>query len=321
MNDPSPKQGPPKATSTTRPRPAASWSGPDRLGQKTQRVWAILCRACNKFLQIDGTLWAGAFAYNAFFSLFPLVILLFTIVSSFVGRDRAGKEVIAYVESYVPISGAMQILIFNTIAGVINARQQAGAIAFLILIWAALQCFTTLISATNRAWGTAGYNWWRLPLKSLVLLGITAGTVFLGMAVPVLMRMAKGWLFPAQEFHSWVYGLGGFIIPWLVMFFGLSLFYRLAPRRPTRFAEVWAAALCATVLLRAGESLFVIYLKDFATLNAVYGAFGGIMALLLWIYVSGCIFIFGACLCTSQAEMRLPHGNPLGATSQAAPPK
>ena len=52
-----------------------------------------------------------------------------------------------------------------------------------------------------------------------------------------------------------------FFIPLLVVFFSLSLFYRLAPRRPTRFAEVWAAALCATVLLRAGESLFVIYLK------------------------------------------------------------
>jgi len=51
-----------------------------------------------------------------------------------------------------------------------------------------------------------------------------------------------------------------------------------------------------------GESLFVIYLQDFATLNAVYGTFGGIMALLLWIYLSGCVFIFGACLCASQAE-------------------
>jgi uncharacterized BrkB/YihY/UPF0761 family membrane protein len=45
-------------------------------------------------------------------------------------------------------------------------------------------------------------------------------------------------------------------------------------------------------------------MNHFATLNAVYGAFGGIMALLLWIYVSGCIFIFGACLCAGQAEMR-----------------
>jgi YihY family inner membrane protein len=87
-----------------------------------------------------------------------------------------------------------------------------------------------------------------------------------------------------------------------VVFFSLSLFYRLAPRRPTRFAEVWAAALCTTVLLRAVESLFVIYVKEFATSNAVYGAFGGMLALLLWIYLSGCVFIFGACLCAGQAE-------------------
>jgi Ca2+-transporting ATPase len=83
------------------------------------------------------------------------------------------------------------------------------------------------------------------------------------------------------------------------------MFYKLAPRRPTRFAEVWLAALVATLLLLAAESLFVIYLKNFSTLNAVYGAFGGIMALLLWIYLSGCIFIFGACLSAAQAEDRL----------------
>jgi len=44
--------------------------------------------------------------------------------------------------------------------------------------------------------------------------------------------------------------------------------------------------------------------KNFATLNAIYGTFGGIMALLLWIYISGCIFIFGACLCAVQTEGR-----------------
>ena len=275
---------------------------PGRLGRVTRRAWAALYVAVKKFLGIDGAQWAGAFAFNAFFSLFPLMVLFVTIASHFVDRDRAGKWVIAYTESHVPLSGAMQHQVFGIIAGVINARQQAGAAAFLILVWAAIQCFTTLICATNRAWGAAAPNWWRLPLKSLVLLSITAGAVLLGTALPVLLKMAQGWLFPAHGFRSAVYGLGSFLIPLLVVFFSLSLFYKLAPRRPTRFAEVWAAALCATVLLRASESLFVIYLKDYATLNAVYGAFGGVMALLLWIYLSGCVFIFGACLCASQAE-------------------
>lgn len=282
------------------------------LGQKIHRAWTMPGLAAKTFLQIDGTQWAGAFAFNAFFSLFPLMILLVTIVSSFVDKDIAGKVVIAYMESYVPISGEMQHLIFNGIAGVINSREQAGLVALLALVWTAIQCFTTLIVATNRAWGTEVYNWWRLPLKSLTLLGITAGAVLLGMAVPVLIRMAKAWLFPMVEFRSWVDNLVSYFIPSVVVFFGLSLFYRFIPSRPTRFSEVWVAALCATVLLRAAESLFIIYLENFATLNAVYGAFGGIMALLLWVYVSGCIFIYGACLCAGQAEMRsLPEKTPV----------
>ena len=280
----------------------ANFNKPSRLDQKTRRIWAILYLAVKKFLRIDGAQWAGAFAFNAFFSLFPLMVLLVTIASYFVDQDRAGKEVVAYIERYVPISGEMQHHIFNAIAGVVKARKHVGAIAFLILVWVALKCFTTLICATNRAWGISDYNWWRLPLKSLVLLGITVGAVLLGMAGPTLVRMSKIWLFTESNFHSWVYDLGSFFIPLLLVFFGLSLFYRLAPRRPTRFNEVWIAALCATALLQAVESPFIIYLKDFTTLNVVFGVIGGIMALLLWIYVSGYIFIFGACLCAAQAE-------------------
>lgn len=298
------KQSAMGVVSTIRSRLAAPWRWLGRLGPNPRQVWAILSLAVKKFYRIDGAQWAGAFAFNVFFSLFPMIVLLATIASFFVDRDRAGKEVIAYIESYIPITGAMQGHVFDTIAGVITAREQAGAVALLILVWVALQCFTTLICATNHAWGRAGYNWWRLPLKSLALFGITAGAVLLGMAMPVLLKMAQNRLFPVGDALYRVYLLGTLVIPSLVVFLSLGLFYRLAPRLPPRFSEAWVAALCATVLLEAAESLFVIYLKKFATLNAVYGVFGGIMALLLWIYLTGCIFIFGACLCAAQAESR-----------------
>lgn len=274
---------------------------PSQLDQKTRRGWAILCLAVKTFARIDGEQWAGAFAHFAFFSLFPLIVLFVTVASAFIDRDRAGNEIIAYVETYIPIGGEKQSYIFDTIAGVVSARGQAGTVAFLMLVWAAMQSFATLISATNRAWGAEVRNWWRLPLKSLVLLAIMISAVLLGIAMPVLAKMTKDWLFPANILSSWVYALGSFVIPLLVVFLSLSLFYWVAPRRPMRFAEVWVAALCATALLLAAESVFTIYLTNFATLNAVYGAFGGIMALLLWIYLSGCIFIFGACLCAAQS--------------------
>jgi YihY family inner membrane protein len=287
---------------TTYPQRPSPIARPGRIGTASRRLGTILWLAVKKFSRIDGAQWAGAFAYYAFFALFPLVVLLVTITSVFIDRDKAGREVIGYVESYVPINGEMQHHIFDTIAGVVKARGQAGLIALLMLVWVATQVFTTLICATNRAWSAEVYNWWRLPLKSLALLGIMASALLLGLAVPILARMANAWLFAAHGFHSWVYQVGSFSIPLFVVFSSLSLFYKLAPRAPTRFAQVWPAALGATLLLRAGQSLFVIYLRDFATLNAVYGAFGGIMALLLWIYLSGCILIFGACLCAAQAH-------------------
>jgi YihY family inner membrane protein len=270
-----------------------------RIGKVLRRLWTILRLAVVKFSRIDGAQLAAAFAYYAFFALFPLIVLLVTIASAFIDRKEAGKVVIRYVESYIPISGEMQHHIFDTIGGVVKARGQAGVVAFLMLVWGANQIFTSLILATNKAWNKEMYNWWRLPLKSLALLGTMAGVLLLGLAVPVLAKMANDWLFPVHGFLSWVYGLGSFSIPLFVVFISLSLFYKLAPRRSTRFSQVWVGALCATVLLRVGEVLFVIYLRDFARFNAVYGAFGGIMALLLWIYLSGCIFIFGACLCAS----------------------
>lgn len=266
----------------------------------SRQGWVTTRHAARIFFQIDGAQWAGSFAFHAFFSLFPLMVLLVTIATAFVDQERAATAVIAYVETYVPIGGDRQSYIFDTIAGVIHARVRAGATAFFILNWVTLQLFTTLISATNRAWGVAAYSWWQRSLKSLLLLWITAGVVLLSTGALILAQMAKNFLFPMNELHFSVYALVSFFIPLLVVFFGLSLFYRLAPRRPTRFSEVWAAALCTTVLLLVAEGLFVIYLKHFATLNAVYGAFGGIMALLLWIYLSGVIFIFGACLCAAQ---------------------
>lgn len=145
------------------------------LGPKARRLWAILYLAVRKFLQIDGAQWARAFAFSAFLSLFPLMILLVTLASFFIDRDSAGRALIAYMESRVPINIEMQRYIFDAISRLVKAREQAGVVAFLILAWAALQCFTTLVRVTNRAWGNERYNWWRLRLKSLVLLGVTGG--------------------------------------------------------------------------------------------------------------------------------------------------
>ena len=99
--------------------------------------------------------------------------------------------------------------------------------------------------------------------------------MFLGMGIPMLMRIIKVWLFPTSAIISWIYPIGLFLVPWLIVFIGLSFFYKLAPRKRTHLKEVWVGALISTIFLQAGGNLFVLYLKEFSSLNVVHGAFGG----------------------------------------------
>jgi len=274
-----------------------------RFKTKSYPVWREFEEAATAFLRIGGAQSAGAFAYYSFFSLFPLIVLFVTIASVFISRAQAGAEVIAYLENYIPINADMQNYIETTLAGVVNARGQASVIAFLMLIWAAMQFFITLIGATNRAWDSALTNWWQLPLKSFLFLSIMIIVLLLGNTLPMFAKLIQDWLLPITDRNLWLNTLLNNCIPIVVVFFSLMLFYKLAPAKPTHFSKLWVPALYTTIALRVAESLFLIYLRDFSTLNAVYGAFGGIMALLLWIYVSGCIFIFGACLCAAHAQV------------------
>lgn len=270
--------------------------------QQARKAWTVLRGATKRFQYIDGGQWAGAFAFNALFSLLPSLVLFVTLASSFVDPDRAGKTIITYLESYVPMNAEMQGRIFAAIAAVIDARGRAGVLALPMLIWSALQCFTTLVRVTNRAWGDERYDWWHLPVKGLVLLGTTGAAVVAGLLGATLASVGRRWFLPVSGFSSGVYTFWGFVVPLLVLCASLTLFYRLAPRRPTKFAEVWPAALCATALFQLTESLFVVYLQNFSKLNVLYGAFGGVMAFLLWIYLVGCIFVFGACVCAARAR-------------------
>ncbi len=268
-----------------------------------RRGWTTVRLAAGKFYHIDGGQRAAAFAYSAFFALFPLIVLFVTAVTLFTDRGSAVRIVISYVERFVPISGDMQSYIFDTVSHVVRARGQAGAVALLMLVWVSSQFFTTLIRAANRAWGTVGADWWRLPLKSLSLMAFTGAAVLTGLGVPLAGKLFGGFL-KTGVFLPLAYRFWLFVLPWLIVFLSLTFFYKVAPHRRTRYSEVWFSALCATLLLHAAQNLFVLYLRHIAALSALYGAFGGIMALLLWIYVSGMIFIFCACLGAAQAATR-----------------
>lgn len=275
----------------------------EKLNKGSRRAWAAVRLAGQKFMLIDGGQRAAAFAYSFVLALVPALILFVTAASFFMDHGRAAGAVLSYVGNFVPAAGGPEGRVFEAVSQLIKGRGTAGLFALLMLVWAAAQLFTTLIQASNRAWGTTGGNWWKLPLKSVALLGILTLGVVAGVGIPMLAKLAAGALHSKYILPT-AHKLSLLFVPWLALFFSLTFFYKLAPHRRTRYSEVWLSAFCASVLLYWAQSLFVLYLRHFSAFNAVYGAFAGVIALLLWVYISGVIFIFGACLSAAQASTK-----------------
>jgi YihY family inner membrane protein len=269
---------------------------------KQSTAWRVLCRAYARWVEAYGNEGAAAFAYYLLLSFLPLVILLVTAGSLFVERGVATQAVVQWVKHYVPLTGEQEHSAVGTIGGMLAERGQISLAAIPLLFWSSLQFLGVLIRTTNRLWNSPIYNWWRLPLKSLALLGITVSAVLIGILLPGMARMFREWLATRLGFPGWMFAMIFQLIPWLVLFYGLIMIYRLAPSRAIRFSEVWLGALAATLLTWIGERLFLLYTVHFSSFNALYGALGGIVAFLMWIYLSSCVCMFGICFCAALAE-------------------
>ncbi len=287
-----------------------AWPGICRFFQTSG---AITWRALIKYDETDGEQRAASFAYYAFFALFPLILLLIAIGTTFLGsQELAAKEITGLLGQHIPVEPGEVNLVIDTINGVVRSRGSAGVIAFVALAWSALRFFQALVRGVNKAWGTREYNWWRLPIQNSFMLVILASALFLGIFAPAVLQQVEYYYWQTSwtvgldfSFAKYVFEFGRLTVPFLVLFYGFCMFYKFAPRRKTKLREVWLAAILVTFSLQGLQWLFVLYTTSIGDFNRLYGAFGSVVALLMWIYLSGSIIILGGCLCAAQYEIRM----------------
>jgi YihY family inner membrane protein len=254
----------------------------------------IVGASFQRYGRIDGEQCAASFAYYAFFSLFPLILLLVVVGTFFVpDRLQAAGQVVRQVQAYVPLQAKDKAVLIETVDSAIQNGWRAGIFGLLALIWSSLRFFQALVIGVNRAWGFKDYNWWKLPLKNLFMIGILISALVLGLIAPLVFSGLKTIKYLDLNLIA---GVLPTILPPAILFYGLLMFYKFAPRRSARFSQVWIAALVATLLLELGQNVFAWYLGAFTNFNALYEVFGTIMGLLLWIYFSGVILLLGGCV-------------------------
>jgi len=273
---------------------------------------AVFWRALVKYDETDGEQRAASFAYYAFFALFPLIVLIITVSTMLLDQEFATTAITEQVKEHLPVESDLAERVIRTIQGVVRSRGKASIIALLILIWSDVRFFQALVHGVNKAWGTKDYSWWRLPIKNFAMVCILVSALLIGTIAPVIVNYMEG----AYWTNSWKVGLDflwvidlfraiRLLLAPLVLFYGFAMFYKFAPRRRTTFREVWPSALFVTLGINILQRLFVLYTKSVADFNAIYGTFGSVIALLMWIYLTGSLIILGGCLAAAGYEIRM----------------
>ena len=292
-----------------------------RLRMLLRTLW----ETAKTFAEIDGEQRAASFAYYALFSLFPLFALLLTSVSSFFEP----AEVIRTTERFFPLGDAEQAFVWQMVASLERSRGSVSAVSIVILLWSSLRFFQALVRGVNRAWHTIEIPWWQLPLKNLLMIAVITSALLIGLVAPALLQGARKILvafedFIAAQIPGVNFSLIGTIFEWgryavggIVLFYSLTLLYMLAPRRRVYFRQVWAPAVVVALTLQFCQNAFVNYLPRIVNYNAIYGTVGVLMLLLLWVYLSGVMIIFGACLCSTAAKVGEENANRLTQASSS----
>lgn len=252
----------------------------------------------SRVTQDDVGSYAAALAYNFLFAVFPLMLFL-TALLAFLHLPNLQQTLRGPVSNLIPASVLRFIL--TTLQSITHHKSPAllsvGALAFL---WAMSGAFRQLIDAVNHAY--------EFPYPRRRKLWQTyAISVGLGLGFGILMVMGIGLTLSGVKVVQWVllwaFGLHASpwvadILRWAGVLLGfllvLSFLYAFLPDRPQPF-KLWTWGGLFALVVFTGISLgFSFYVGHFSSYNRMYGSFGTVMILMLYLYILAWSLLLGA---------------------------
>jgi YihY family inner membrane protein len=267
-----------------------------------RRILAFLQNTLRRYSRLGGNLHAAAFTYYAFFSLFALVALFVSIGSLWLDQEEAAQWIIGAIKPVLPLDPKDTARLTEILDSLLAGRGSASFIAVIILAWSAARIFKALIHALNLAWGCRTRTWWKVPLQYMLLLVILASGLFLGIAMPLLLRSLGRWVGPSLSLGPATYRWLLFAVSTTILFYCLLMFYKFAPRLKVQWRSILVPSLATALALALFQKIFIwITQTIIAPFNPLYGAIGVFMALLYGTYAAGAIIIMGGCACSVNA--------------------
>jgi membrane protein len=260
---------------------------------------ATLKRTVTEFSEDNMTDWAAALTYYAVLSLFPALIALVSVIGLVGDPAQTTKTITDIVTKIGPSSAA------DTFAGPIESitshRGAAGILFFVGLgaaLWSASGYVGAFMRAANVIYETPeGRPLWKLrPLQLLVtvLMVVLLAAVALALVLtgPVVGAVAGPLGIGSTAVSIWNIAKWPVLIAVVVVMF--AVLYHAAPNvKLVGFGWVTPGALFALVVWIVASAAFAFYVANFSSYDKTYGTLGGVVCVLVWLWITNIALLLG----------------------------
>ena len=260
-------------------------------------AWKLLVDTALSFVDDEALSRGAAIAFYAITSLAPVLLIVIAIAGLVFGHDAAqdaisgqfstlmGKQAADVLQSVIASASTKTSGIVATIVGIV------------MLIATASGVFGEMQAALNTIWKTRSRETTlsRLIRARITSLGLVAALGFLLMISLVVSAGLTGFAIYLDRLPVGALILSGlnFAVSWLLFALLFGAIYKVLPDRTLQWKDVIVGALMTSLLFNIGKTLIGWYIGSSAVASS-YGAAGGLIVLLLWVYYSAQIFLFGA---------------------------
>lgn len=249
-------------------------------------------RAVSSFRARRGMFLASGLAFNFMVCLIPLLFFVVSVAGFVLSRKAVMDALLSQLASIVPVyKNELQ----ETLAAIIRRRRLSGLLGTVVLLLFASQLFNSIRLVLTDVFGLRGGPGFLRGMLKDVLMVLAMGVLFLG---SIVISDVFGWLkillfqtvaMPSEWLRPWSLLLALAIS---TAFFFVP--YRYFPHRRVPAGAALAGAVLAAVLWEAAKQLFRWYILSFGVYDKVYGPLGVLVALSMFAYYSGVVFILGA---------------------------
>jgi membrane protein len=275
-------------------------------------AWSLLKTTLSSFIADNALTRGAAIAFYTVTSLAPILLIVVSVAGLLFGRDAAQNEIVGELRDLMGQESAQ--LLQTALAN--SQSKSSGMIATLIgaltIIITASGVFGEMQAALNTIWkaDASGAAISRLIRARVVSLGLV---VTLGFLMMVSLVVSAGltalgrYIDAVLPFGTLLLSVLSGTISFLLIAFLFAAIYKILPDKPIEWRDVGFGAIVTALLFTGGKSLIGWYIGNSA-IGSTYGAAGALLVILLWVYYSAQIFLFGAEFTKAYADFRAGRG-------------